>query len=254
MISIDGRVFTLFAIDIGNSAIKLYSKGVYFHFSYKLEWQASLKQLLSSLDKQHTLFVISSVNPEKEADLQKIISLYSNFTILQVKTLIQNQKIVNTEKIQGIGNDRLLGLIGGLNYFDAPLITVDMGTATTVNYLDENKFAQGGAILPGVFTQFRSLIEHTSALKGIKLTNDIGTIGTNTNQAISSGIVNGMYGTVSYFINTIRTETKQNLPVILTGGNSNWISEKLLSTFQPIKQVPTLVLEGITFLTKTHFS
>ena len=254
MISIDGRVFTLFAIDIGNSAIKLFSNGTYFHHSYKTDWESNIKQILSSLLNQNVLFIISSVNSEKEEALNKLISHHSNCNTLNVKSLISDQKIVNKDLIKGIGNDRLLGLIGGLNYFQPPFITIDMGTATTVNYLDGDKIVHGGAILPGVFTQFRSLIEHTSALKGIKLSKEAKIIGSNTNDAISSGIVNGMYGTLSYFIDTIRAEKSQNLPVILTGGNSNWISERLISLKQPLKQVPTLVLEGIIHITRNHFS
>jgi type III pantothenate kinase len=126
-----------------------------------------------------------------------------------------------------------------------------MGTATTINLIDKDNKVLGGVILPGVFTQLRSLIEHTSALKKIRLEQPQKLIGSNTNEAISSGIVNGMFGTVSYFLHTIMNDFEENIPILVTGGNSGWIINQLKSKMPSVQHIPTLVLEGIVLLTKT---
>lgn len=251
IISIEGSIHTLFAVDIGNSAIKFYSNGTFFHFSYKSNWEQEIERLLGSLSNQSVLFVISSVNPEKLDYLKKIIDSNIFFQSLSVNDLIQVQKLIDISEVAGIGNDRVLGLIGGLKYSEAPFITIDMGTATTINLIDKGNKVLGGVILPGVFTQLRSLIEHTSALKKIRLEQPQKLIGSNTNEAISSGIVNGMFGTVSYFLHTIMNDFEENIPILVTGGNSGWIINQLKSIMPSVQHIPTLVLEGIVLLTKT---
>ena len=118
--------------------------------------------------------------------------------------------------------------------------------------MDKNNKVLGGAILPGIFTQFRSLIEHTSALKKIRLESFPKIIGKNTNQAISSGIINGMLGAVTYFIHSIRKEFGTETPLLLTGGNSGWILEQLLKEVLFVQHIPTLVLEGIITISKEN--
>lgn len=250
IISIDGRVFTLFAVDIGNSAIKFFSKGTFFHISYKSDWQQELDWLLGSLSNQNVIFSISSVNYEKLEYLSNKINSNIFFRSILVDELLSKQQILDLSLLQGIGNDRILGLIGGLNYCKPPFLTVDLGTATTFNLLDDSNRILGGAIMPGIFTQYRSLIEHTSALKKIRLEHPATLIGKNTNEAVSSGIVNGMLGSVIYFIDMIRKNHTNNLHVLITGGNAGWIIDELQNKIENVQHLPTLVLEGIISLTK----
>lgn len=251
IISIEGSIYTLFAVDIGNSAIKFFSKDAYFHFSYKSNWEQEVSRLLGSIANQNVIFVISSVNPEKNIYLQNFIDSNMFFQSFEVSELLKDQNLIDLSMIRGMGNDRILGMIGGLNYFEPPFITVDLGTATTINLLGDERKVIGGAILPGIFTQFRSLIENTAALKKIRLEVPMELIGSNTNEAISSGIVNGMFATVSYFLHTIKSDYKKNIPILLTGGNSGWIKDKILTEHASAKHIPTLVLEGIIHLTKS---
>jgi type III pantothenate kinase len=172
-----------------------------------------------------------------------------------INEFFEEQKIINFSKINGIGNDRKLGLIGALTYSDPPLITIDCGTATTINYLDENYICQGGAIIPGIFTQLRSLIEHTSSLKRIRLEEPSELLGKSTNEAISSGIINGTIGAIKFFINKIRAENQNNkINAFITGGNSLWVYEQLVSELDHINLKNYLVLEGIIKLTKKYLN
>jgi type III pantothenate kinase len=251
IISIEGSIYTLFAIDIGNSAIKFLSKGAFLHFSYKSNWEEEIDKLLSRLSNQNVIFFISSVNPEKEIYLIDKIQQNSLFKYILISALLKEQKLVDKSEIEGIGHDRLLGMIGGLNYAEPPFITIDMGTATTINFLDKGRIVRGGAILPGVLTQFRSLIENTSALKKIRLEQPKNLLGKNTNEAISSGIIGGMNGTIIYFVNTIREKYGDKIPIFLTGGNSGWVLDEICSKVTDVNHIPTLVLQGIILTAKT---
>ncbi len=250
IISVEGSIYTLFAIDIGNSAIKIYSSGEIIRLSYRRDWLADISNFFKSLEHQHTLFVISSVNDEKLSQIKSMIEQNSFHKFLLVFELLQNQRIIDLSEIEGIGSDRVLGLMGALQYAQPPIITIDCGTATTMNFLAENNVCKGGTIMPGIFTQFRSLVENTSKLKSIKLIKPEQLLGKNTNQSISSGILNGTIGAIQNFITQIQSHEEKEITVFLTGGNAFWIAEELHLRFPHLQIVPTLVLDGIKYLAK----
>lgn len=254
IISIDGSVHQLIAVDIGNSAIKFYLNGQLLRFSYRTNWEESINSLLRSLSQRLCLFVISSVNTEKYDSLIDKITVYSTFRTALVSNLLLDQKFVDISLVKGIGNDRILGIIGAMRYSAPPLLTIDCGTATTINLVDENRVFQGGAILPGIFTQFRSLIESTSALKKIKLIKVDEPWGKITNEAISSGILYGTIGTIKEFINSAKdTLNSSEFSIFVTGGNSIWIADKLKDWNPKINHILTLTQEGIINLAMQHF-
>ncbi len=254
IVSVSGQIATLFAVDIGNSAIKLYSNYNKFFYSYKSNWEKEIKLLLGSLSNQIVLFVVSSVNSEKYNYFSSLIDLNIFHKIIKVDEMFLTQKIISFKKVQNIGNDRKLGLIAATTYSDPPFITVDLGTATTINFVNADYECLGGAILPGIFTQLRSLVENTAALKRIKLESPTEILGMDTNSAVSSGIINGMLGTILFFINNLRCQFKDNtIKVFVTGGNARWVYDALMLKSNEIYEKPNLVLEGIVKLAKNYF-
>lgn len=251
IVSIEGSIYNILAIDIGNSAIKLFGNGELLRFSYRSKWEEDIKIVLSGLSSRLCLFVISSVNREKAELFESFVGCYLNFKILKANDLIYKQTFIDTSQLQGIGNDRLLGLMGARFYCDPPIMTIDCGTATTINLLNSDSVCIGGAILPGIFTQFRSLTENTSALKKIKLKHVESFFGKNTNDAISSGILNGTTSLIKDFVHQAKIELgTDNLNIFLTGGNSIWIVDNLLKYNGSIIHKQTLVLDGLKYLAK----
>ncbi len=251
IVSIEGSIYNILAIDIGNSAIKLFGNGELLRFSYRSKWEEDIKIVLSGLSSRLCLFVVSSVNREKYELFESFVACYPNFKILKANDLIYKQTFIDTSQLQGIGNDRLLGLMGARFYCDPPIMTIDCGTATTINLLNSDSVCIGGAILPGIFTQFRSLTENTSALKKIKLKQVESFFGKNTNDAISSGILNGTTSLIKDFVHQAKIELgTDNLNIFLTGGNSIWIVDNLLKYNVSIIHKQTLVLDGLKYLAK----
>ena len=54
-----------------------------------------------------------------------------------------------------VGKDRLVDAAYAAANFPLPVITVDLGTATTFNVVDENRVFRGGVICPGLSTGLR---------------------------------------------------------------------------------------------------
>ena len=49
-----------------------------------------------------------------------------------------------------VGADLIVNAVAGLQYYGAPLIMIDMGTATTVSVVDKQKVFIGKIIMPGL--------------------------------------------------------------------------------------------------------
>jgi type III pantothenate kinase len=120
--------------------------------------------------------------------------------------------------------DRVCGIIGAkylanLMLINSDLIiTVDCGTASTINVLYKNSFI-GGMIAPGISTMFSSLNKNTSLLPDLDLENYENLIGDSTEASIVSGVVNSTIGYIERCVAQIEKIYKTKATVFITGGN-----------------------------------
>ena len=80
-------------------------------------------------------------------------------TGLNIRLAVQSQ----------VGADIVADAVSALEQFTAPIITIDMGTATTISAIDRNKNFLGGMIIPGLRVSLDSLTSRTSQLPKIRL-------------------------------------------------------------------------------------
>jgi type III pantothenate kinase len=103
------------------------------------------------------------------------------------------------------GPDRLLAAWAASLRHGAPVIVVDLGTATTVDVVDPDGFFLGGAILPGLGLAAESLAEGTARLPHVELELPETAIGVDTAGAIQGGIVIGHLGAVRELVTRMRS-------------------------------------------------
>ncbi len=238
------------AIDIGNSRIKLLDDDIFS--VYELQYDNWLKKLEKYIlkDNDYKFIVISSVNQEAYSYLTKLLKeksiLFSN-----ASDILEKSQIVNFSRVEGMGIDRRLGLIAAVGEFSPPLVTVDCGTAITINVLIEPNIALGGAIFPGLRTQAKSLEKFTSLLPFVEPVKPTSFYGTNTIEAIQIGIFSSVIGGIKEVItNLSRKKFKRQKPtVVVTGGDGPLIADNL-SGFD-VHFDPNLVLKGLQKLAKS---
>ena len=236
-------------IDIGNSSIKAMAGAELFNCAYSADWVTALMEFINAKIQGDSLVVYSSVNDSALDVLKNSIAAINNITLQDSNEILKLQNYIDFTQVSGMGNDRMLGLIGAISKKDAPLITIDCGTATTINCVDANKICIGGAILPGVFTQYKSLHENTRALKNIDVIESNRFAGSDTSRAIASGILRGSAGAVIHIVKGIIDESGLvNCNIFLTGGAAGLISNWLRTEFPDIIEVPYLNLDGINIL------
>lgn len=122
-----------------------------------------------------------------------------------------------------VGIDRLLGALAAnqLREPSVPAVVVDLGTAITVDVVSSHGAFLGGAILPGIGMSARAMHEFTDLLPLLdmqSLADPPSALGTNTVEAMTSGIYWGAIGSVRYLIERIARDLPHPPQVILTGG------------------------------------
>ncbi len=123
-----------------------------------------------------------------------------------------------------VGSDRIVAAVAALSEYTAPLVLIDMGTATTVEVVEPENTYLGGVIFPGVMVSLDSLTSRTAQLPGISLDKPKNVIGKNTVDCMRSGM---MYGTASMLdgiIDRIAEELGHTSTIVATGGLAQFIT------------------------------
>ncbi len=140
-----------------------------------------------------------------------------------VKPLLVGPGVKNGLKIQmdnpaQIGADLIVDAVAGVKYYGAPLIIIDMGTATTISVVDKEETYAGGVILPGVKVSLDSLVNRTSQLPNISLDAPKKVIGTNTIDCMKGGTIFGQASCLDGMIERMWDELGYETKVVATGG------------------------------------
>jgi type III pantothenate kinase len=228
----------LLANDIGNTNIKsaiFNEREITSHFI-----SPAFDDIIKSISPAEiTEAAISSVVPEKtETAIKKIKNNFGCDPFIVTKDVRFNIKIkYNSPETLGI--DRVCSVEGAFNLNNnelekgSYLITIDMGTATTVNIVKYPNEFIGGLIAPGINTMFKSLDQQTSQLPGLSIDNYKSFIGDDTNSSIASGVLNSSVGLIERAIESItKLEDCINVITYITGGMAesiiNYLSAKVI--------------------------
>ena len=122
-----------------------------------------------------------------------------------------------------VGSDLIVASVAAIAEYGAPLLLVDMGTATTVTAVDESGAFIGGCICPGVKISMQALTDRTAQLPGISLDEPEHAIGKNTRDSMRSGIMFGAAAMIDGLLDRMEAEMGGNVKAIATGGLSKYI-------------------------------
>lgn len=189
--------------------------------------------------------IISSVVPPLMHTLEKLCDKYIKRTPLVVGPGLKTGLNIRYENPREVGADRIVNSVAGIELYGAPLIIVDFGTATTLDYIDEEARYLGGAIAPGIGISTEALYEHAAKLPRIELARPKSTVGRNPVTSMQAGIVFGFAGQVDGIVERIREEFGTDPQVVATGGLAGMIASES-RTIEVVN--PLLTLEGLRLI------
>lgn len=168
---------------------------------------AGWREMLGEHDllPEQTHLAISSVVPDYNLLLEEAGRAIGAATFHWVDADSPHGFGIATSVRREIGADLIAGLVGARGKASGPLVVVDAGTATTFTLLSGSDEVVGVAILPGIKTQIKMLMEKAPHLADSVMVEIPETpYGTNTIEAIQSGIMFGHAHMIEGFVQRYR--------------------------------------------------
>lgn len=162
--------------------------------------------------------IISSVVPSVTLTIKSAIKKIVNVDSMVIGPGLKTGVNITLDNPAQLGSDLVVDAAAGIAEYPLPLIIFDMGTATTVSVIDENKNYLGGMIIPGVNVSLNAMISQTSQLPRISLEPPKRIIGKNTIECMKSGILYSTAASLDGIIDRVESELGKKATVVATGG------------------------------------
>jgi type III pantothenate kinase len=225
----------LLAIDVGNSttSVGLFDRDRTLRFLASLDTDSrkTADQISIDLMNLFALYhfsvsevsgaIFASVVPPLNFMMTKALTRLLGKPPMMVGPGVKTGLNIRMEIQTQVGADIVADAVAALERFPAPIVTVDMGTATTIGVISDGRNYEGGLLLPGVNVSLEALSRRAAQLPAISLQHPKSLIGKNTEECMRSGIVYGTAGMIDGVLDRIRELFPgKELHVVATGGNA----------------------------------
>jgi type III pantothenate kinase len=162
--------------------------------------------------------VVANVVPHLYRAVTGMAQRYFNCRTEFISAARQTLMPVRTQRPAELGADLIANAIAGVKKYGAPVIIVGFGTATTFSGVDAEGAFVGTAIAPGIELSVDALIGRAAKLMSVPLIRPRIALGTDTVEALQSGIIFGFVGQAEFLIGKIAAELGGRPTVVATGG------------------------------------
>jgi len=228
-------------IDIGNTRVKsaVFEKNTIVNV-FVFEKQkiiSEIKKIIKEYEISDAIMSsVAKISDIKKAKIQNIVKVHQ----LSFATKVPFHNLYKTPKTLGV--DRIALVSNAvLKFPNKNILIIDAGTCITFDFVNQKKQYLGGAISPGIEMRFQSLNTFTATLPKVnpKILDNF--IGKSTEESMNSGVVNGVIQEIEGVIHQYKTKYL-DLTVVLTGGDTNFLSKQLKSS---IFANQNFLLEGL---------
>jgi len=233
----------ILAVDAGNSRIKW---GVHDGSAWVTQsWvgtaeAARLAELWGGFE-QPAVLIASNVAGDKVAGELRKAAQSLNAPIELIASRAQQCGVRSSyDDPSQLGPDRWAALIGAWHLCGGPSVVVNAGTTMTVDALSRDGVFLGGVIVAGVDLMREALARSTAGLK--KQEGRYTFFPATTADAIMSGAVNALAGTIERMQRFMHEAGEANPRVVLSGGAAAAVEAVLNGA---VEVVDNLVLEGL---------
>jgi len=233
-------------IDIGNTNVKaaVFEKDTLLDVVVfeKGKILSEIKKIL----KKHPISKAVMSNVASISDLKlKKLQAFVEIIFISSSTRVPFINLYKTPKTLGV--DRIALVAAAVSQFPYKnVLVVDAGSCITFDFVTAKKEYLGGAISPGIQMRFHSLNHFTANLPLLVKEEVPSFIGFSTKESINSGVVNGVIQEIEGVISQYKNKYL-DLTVVLTGGDTNFLSKQLKSS---IFANQNFLLQGLNYLLK----
>jgi len=196
-----------------------------------------LKKLKQNFKIKQT--IVSAVAKFDTAEREAIGKL---FCFLEVSKTTQ-VPFVNTYKTPNtLGLDRIALIANAVKQFPQKnVLVIDAGSCITYDFVNNASEYIGGSISPGIEMRFKAMNHFTAKLPLVEKNDTESFTGKSTTESMQTGVVLGVVHEIEGFVDKYK-EKYNHLTVVLTGGDTNFLSKQLKSS---IFANQNFLLEGL---------
>ncbi len=215
-------------LDIGNTLLKagLFKKNVQInYFEFKNNYYEKIRNIL---ERNLILYSIVSNVSKTENKLIQLLKIKTQFIPFNSSLKIPFKNLYKSKRT--LGQDRIALVSSSMKHFpDENVLIIDLGSCITYDFINSKNEYEGGAISPGLNMRYKSLNNYTSNLPFLEPKKINYLIGKSSEESIHSGVINGIVSELNGAIDRYQKEFK-NIRIILTGGDSKFLSSKIKNT------------------------
>jgi type III pantothenate kinase len=230
-------------VDIGNTTTKL----AVYDDQKKVSVTRINELSCEELKKELSGFKIKKAIVSSVKKLPPFISDLFFANIPYVHVLSHKSKIpfkMEYETPETLGTDRTAAVAGAFCLFPGTeILIIDAGTAITFDFLSIGIY-KGGNISPGLTMRFRALNKFTGSLPLVSTADNYTFPGRNTTDGIRAGVITGVTYEINEYIRTFE-KNHYNFQIILTGGDSEYLKDKIN---HQLTYMPDVVLDGLNYI------
>jgi type III pantothenate kinase len=189
--------------------------------------------------------IIASVVPPLNSSIRELVEKYFGVEPMFVEPGVKTGLSIHVDNPQEVGADRIVNAVAAYESFGGPSIVVDFGTATTFDIVSARGEYLGGIIAPGLTISSEALFARAARLPRVDVRRPTHLIGTNTVEAMQSGIYYGYLGLVDGILSRLKQELPGIRRIVATGG----LAALLAEDSQHIQEFdPELTLKGLKLI------
>jgi type III pantothenate kinase len=189
--------------------------------------------------------IVASVVPPMNDVIEELSRKLFGLAPLFVGPGVRTGMSILIDNPKEVGADRIVNAVAAYERARGPAIVVDLGTATTFDYVTARGEYAGGVIVPGIGISLEALGARTAKLPRVELERPPTVVGRNTVHAIQSGVVYGYTALVDGLVARIRREHDADARVYATGGWARLI-EAESTTIESVDEF--LTLDGLRII------
>jgi type III pantothenate kinase len=254
----------IIAVDIGNTniTVALYLKNeeqfiksvsgrsrAKLNDIFKTAWEKIPISESSKEGKRDGVIVVCSVKPDWTQLVREIVKGNLDEKVHIIGENIPLPMTLWVDEPEKVGTDRVVSAAAAYAVVKEAVVVADIGTAVTVDLVDDNGVFLGGAICPGLEIGARALKEYTAQLPKVKITRPKAPYGKNTTDAIKCGLYYSTVATVQEIMRRYAENLGKWPHTVLTGSAAEIIKDdcEFIDSY-----VPNLVVKGVVLAYKKY--
>ena len=220
----------ILALDIDNTAVTVGAfdeENVYFTFEIStsrektaVEYTVMLKNILDMYRVDSAQIggsIIASVVPALNNTFKDVLRFLTGTDPFVVGPGLKTGVNISIGDPGELGAGLVVAAAAAQEKYEAPLIIIDLGTATTFSVMNRKKEFIGVVIYPGVLLSYNSLTKNTAQLPQISFDRPERVIGDSSQSSMQSGMIYGNAALIDGVIERIEEELGEPCTVIATG-------------------------------------